>query len=327
LSVIGVVIYTAVAPAQGVMTAQQQQVIRTTLEPDGYLTEREHRQFWSPIKARIKTASDMAAFRKALDLDVGSSIQFQREVWKSIESSQRAGKVTKTPEYEQAKSAMLSTGISPKESLSGIDEAERMFVAVANKTVYQSKSGPMYLNEDRVQKVLSGLESTVCRLRRLTDPEWSTKKQEFRYPNARLKMLSECPLPIEVAEVTAENGVKVKMVTLSVTISENELAMVSYTPLARKLPDPDGSLIRAANISLRNFGIQGARPLVLEWRGMKAASASASFKLPTGSINAAVRVVEGKKAPGMWTLLGGSQESLPNAESALAELEQNIMLD
>jgi hypothetical protein len=315
------------AVAQGALTAQQKEIFRTVLQPDGYLTENEHRQFWAPIKARIKTASEITALGKMLDSDMGSAMKFQREVWKSIELSQRAGQVTKTPEYEQARSGVLSAGAAPKESLTGIDEAERMFVAVANKTVYQSKQGPRYLNEEDVQKVLSGLESTVCRLRRLTNPDWDSKKQEFHYPKASLKILSECPVPIEFEEVTTENGVKVKMATLSAHVSENEYIAISFTPLTSKWTDPNSSLIRAAHTSLSSFGINGARPLVSEWRGMKASSASGSLKLPTGSINAAVRVVEGKKVPGFWALLAGSQASLVDAQSALAEAEKHIVLD
>jgi hypothetical protein len=324
---VGCVIFSGSSMAQGTMNPQQQEIIRTVLRPDGYLTEKQHQQFWLPLKAQIKTADDMAAFRKTVDLDIGSAIKFQREVWKSIDLSQRAGKVTRTPDYEQAKSGLLSAGTGPKESSSGIDEAERMFVAVANKAAYQSRQGPMYLNEEHVQKVLGGLDSAVCRLRRLTDSDWSTKKQEFRYANAHLKILSECPMPIEFGEVTTDDGTKVKMAMLSMYVSENEYISISFTPLKGKWTDPNGSLIRAAQTSLSSFGVQGAPATVQDWRGMKAASASGSLKLSKGSISAAVRVVEAKNVAGSWALFAGSQASLPDALSALAEIEQNVMLD
>ena len=178
-----------------------------------------------------------------------------------------------------------------------------------------------------IEKTLSGLEGSFCRFRRLTDPEWKTNTTEYKYSAAHVRVLTECPLAIERSEIATEQGATAKMVLLTHVISKRERIGITFTPLRGRWVDSSGSLIRVAQSSLKGMGIVDAQPLSTNWRGRKTAMASGSVAVSQGSLNAAVRVVEGVEVQGTWTLVAISAQSLPEAQALLAATEERIVLE
>jgi hypothetical protein len=128
-------------------------------------------------------------------------------------------------------------------------------------------------------------------------------------------------------DMTTEQGLTAKTVLLSYVVSEHERIGITYIPLRGRWIDPIGSLTRVAQSSLKGMGITDAQPLVTTWRGHQTATASGSVKASQGSVNAAVRVVEGAGVQGSWTLLAISTRSLPDAQVLLTALEEKSVLE
>ena len=259
-----------------------------------------------------------------MDRVVGLSMRFQLETWRSIQLSEREGRVVKTPDYEDAKRALMSD--IGAQSASGIQNAEGMLQAAASKSAFNTARGQIYLSADMIERTLSGIEGSSCRIRRLFDPEWKDQATEYKYPAAHVAILNDCPLTVEQSQITTEQGITANMVSLSYGVSAHDRIGVTFTALRGQRLDPVASLTNAARVTLAGMGIPDTHPAVMTWRDHKTAVASGSATLSQGLIGAAVRAIEGPEVQGSWTLMAVSSQSQVEAQALLSALEDRVML-
>jgi hypothetical protein len=314
------------AGAQQQLTAEQQTILRTTMNAEGWLTADEHKRFWGPILPELKSPEAVAAWRRMMDRLVGLSMKFQLETWKSLQLSEREARVVKTPEYEDAKRAVLADPLLGAQSGTAIQNAEGMFQAAATKSAFSTVRGPMYLSADMTERTLSGIEGSFCRVHRLSEPEWKDQATEYKYPAAHVNILNDCPLTVEQSQTTTEHGVSAKMVLLSYAVSAHQRIQISFTPLRGRWLDPVASLTNVARAALTGMGITDTHPVVTTWRDHRTATASGSARLSQASIGASVRVIEGPEVQGSWTLMAISSQSQLEAQTLLGALEDRILL-
>lgn len=315
-----------IANAQQQLTPEQQTILRTTMNAEGWLTADEDKRFWASILPQLKSPEAVAAWRRMMDRFVGLSMKFQLETWKSLQLSEREGHVVKTPEYEDAKRAVLADALLGAQSGAAIQNAEGMFQAAATKSAFSTVRGPMYLSADMIERTLSGIEGSFCRMRLLSEPEWNDQATEYRYPAAHVNILNDCPLTVEQSQITTEQGISAKMVLLSYGVSAHQRIQISFTPLRGPWLDPVASLTNVARAALAGMGIPDTHPLVTNWRDHKTAMASGAARLAQGSIGAAVRVIEGPEVRGSWTLMAISSQSQLEAQALLGALEDRVVL-
>lgn len=311
--------------AQQQLTPEQQTILRTTMNAEGWLTADEYKNFWAPILPQLKNPEAVAAWRRLMDQYVGLSLKFQLETWKSLQMSEREGRVVKTAEYEDAKRAVLTDTLLGPRSGTAIQNAEGMFQAAASKSAFNTVRGPMYLSADMIERTLSGIEGSFCRVRRLSEPEWKDQAIEYKYPAAHVNVLNDCPFAVEQSQVTTEQG-STKMIMLAYGVTDHSRVQIAFIPLKGRWLDPVASLIRAARSSLTAMGITEPQPIVTAWHGRQTATVSGSARLAQGSINASVRVVEGADVQGSWTLMAISSQSQLEAQALLGALEDRIVL-
>jgi hypothetical protein len=133
-------------------------------------------------------------------------------------------------------------------------------------------------------------------------------------------------LTVEQSQITTEQGITAKMVTLRYGVSAHDLIQISFTPLRGPWLDPVASLTNVARATLAGMGIPDTHPVVTTWRDHKTATASGSATLSQESIGASVRVVEGPEVQGSWTLAAISSQSQLEAQARLSALEAAVML-
>jgi hypothetical protein len=175
-----------------------------------------------------------------------------------------------------------------------------------------------------IERTLSGIEGSFCRVRRLFEPEWKNEATEYRYPAAQVNILNDCPLSVEQSQITTEQGITTKIVALSYGISDHARIQISFMPSRGRWPNPNDSLVNIARATLAGMGIPNTHPVVMTWRDHKTAMASGLATLSKGSISAAVRVVEGVQ--GSWTLAAISSQSQPDDQALLGALEDRVVL-
>ena len=201
------------------------------MNAEGWLTADDHKRFWAPILPQLNSPEVLAEVRQTMDRLVGLSMRFQLETWRSIQLSEREGRVVKTPDYEDAKRAVMSDSVMGAQSASGIQNAEGMLQAAASKSAFNTaQQGQIYLSADMIERTLSGIEGSSCRIRRLFDPEWKDQATEYKYPAAHVAILNDCPLTVEQTQITTEQGITAKMVTLSYGLSAHDRIGVTFTP-------------------------------------------------------------------------------------------------
>jgi hypothetical protein len=184
----------------------------------------------------------------------------------------------------------------------------------------------MYLSADMIERTLSGIEGSFCRMRLLSEPEWKDQATEYKYPAAHVNILNDCPLTVEQSQITTERGVPTKMVLLSYGVSAHQRIQISFTPLRGPWLYPVASLTNVARAALAGIGIPDTHPLVTNWREHKTATASGSARVTQGSIGASVRVIEGPEVQGSWTLIAISSQSQLEAQTLLDALEDRVLL-
>jgi len=316
----------ATAGAQQQLTPEQQTILRTTMNAEGWLTADEHKRFWAPILPQLKSPEAVAAWQRMMDQVVGLGVKFQLETWKSLQLSERERRVVKTADYEDAKRAVLGAPLLGAQSGTAIQNAEGMFQAAASKSAFSTVRGPMYLSADMIERTLSGIEGSFCRVRRLGEPDWNDRATEYKYPAAHVNILNDCPLTVEQSQITTEQGITAKMVTLAYGISDHARIQIVFTPLRGRWLDPVVSLAKIARSTLAGMGITETQPVATTWRDHNTATASGSARLSQGSIGASVRVIEGTEVQGSWTLMAISSQSQLEAQALLGALEDRVVL-
>jgi len=197
-----VIAFAITAGAQQQLTPEQQTILHTTINAEGWLTAEEHKRFWAPILPQLKNPEAVGAWRRTMDRFVGLSMKFQLETWKSLQLSEHEGRIVKTTEYEDAKHAVLADPLLGAQSGIAIQNAEGMFQAAATKSAFSTVRGPMYLSADMIERTLSGIEGSFCRIHRLGEPKWKDEATEYKYPAAHLNILNSCPLAVEQSQIT-----------------------------------------------------------------------------------------------------------------------------
>ena len=134
-----------------------------------------HQQFWDEVPDALKDdPQELTMLRRAALKMQSEGFLWQKEAWTSIGLSLAAGKRTVSPNYEAAKESFLKFAESidvPSEAIEeGLNHAEGMLVAAANKREFLGPEGSITLSRELVEHVLSGIEGSQDRLRVLLNP-------------------------------------------------------------------------------------------------------------------------------------------------------------
>jgi hypothetical protein len=313
------------------ITPRQQEILMTAINTDGWLTEAMHREFWSSMPNEIrsdpKTVEAIVSMMGRASLVVA---RFQLEAWSSMKLSLQAKKVTKTTGYEKAKAdafSVMATAQYRSQMETNVRHAEEMIKAAATGKSVNSQRGTFYVNEEMIEQVLTGLEGTLHRFRRLTNSAWTTKVEERTYSDAHLRILWDGPFRRETKDITLENGRSARLAMLSYQISDKEYVGIGFFRIQGRWADPETAAIRVVTSSLKGMGITDVRPVASRWRGRIAAEGAGSATTSEGLIHGSVRVVEAPEHGGVWQIVGMASTSLVEATTFRVLIEQATQLD
>jgi len=313
------------------MTSRQNEILKNAISADGWLTEAMHKEFWAAVPENIK--SDPKALEIIFTAVEESSIialQFQREAWVSMKMSLAARKVVRTPNYEAVKTSVLKLGSisnSVKQIETNVRNAEAMIEAAAFGKPMAGPRGNFYVTEELVEQVLLGLDGSFFRFRRLANPVWSYKVNEYPFPDLHIRILWDSPFRKEISDMVVEGGRSVKVVMLDNRLSEKDQVGIGFIDMKGRWADPEKAATRTALFSLKAMGISEAKPVTYRWRNRVSAEVSGTAMTSDGPINASVRIVEAPEYGGFWQILGISTGSLIEAVDLREILEKSIQID
>ena len=312
------------------LTSRQMEIVQTVLNVDGYITAALHREFWGSVPDKIRNDLNASeAFVRVMEQALIVAIKFQRETWASINASLKSERVVKTEEYESAKKEVLESQIllpERRQIKRSVAHAEGMIEAAAKNTPFQSPKGPLFVTQEMVDQVLAGMDGSLSRFRQLMNPQWRPKLEEHRYPEARVKILSDTPFNVERRRITAENGRTAYVVNLMKRASENDFVTISFIELGDRWADPVRSLIRTARSTLLSTGINTASIVATTWRGLQSAEGTGATKTSKGSLYASVRVAEVPSHLGAIVFFVVTEKSVVDALELREELERTTQI-
>lgn len=310
------------------LSPRQNEIMRTTLAADGWLTEDMHREFWAQIP--VADRWNPAVGKLLLEQIGAEGLDFQRETWKSIMLSLQAGRVIKSPNYDAAKARMLASPSSTmlqEQNATGIKNAERLMNAAANKSPVVIPSGTFYVTNEIVRRTLAGLEAAHCRWQMLVNPKWEPKVEETKYADAHVRILSECPFRREYQDVTIEFGKKARLIMLFYAASQNNQLAVEFMATGTQFAVPQQSVAHIAQAALNGMGLVDVKPIISRWRGRTSAEASGSVVSSQGTIYASVRVADAPEHQGAWAFLAVTSDFMIEAQARRNALEASTQLD
>ena len=244
--------------------------------------------------------------------------------------SLQAGRVIKSPGYEAAKADILASPTAEllrEENAAGINSAERLISAAANKSPLVTPKGTLYITDELVAQTIAGLDASICRMKQLVNPSWAPKIEETRYADVYVRILSDCPFRREYQDIAVESGRKSRMAMFLYTISMKDQLAVEFIPIGGQFAVPQQSVVHLAQSALNAMGIVDAKPGISEWRGHMSAEAFGSVVSSQGTLYASVRVVNAPERQGAWALLAVTSDSLIDAQAQRNSLEASAQLD
>jgi hypothetical protein len=314
------------------ISPRQQEIVDTALNVDGYLTEAMHRDFWSAVPAAFKSdARSLRSFTTYVDGLLVVAIRFQKEAWQSMKQSLAARRIMKTAAYDKAKADMLgasSDAVFKTKAANGVASAESMISAAATGAPVKTARGTLYVNEEMVEGVLSGLESSSFRMARLLSPAWKAVPIERRYPEAHVRILWEDgPFRRETHDVTIETGRSARVVLFSQRLSEFDHVQVGFISPSALTSEPTAALTRIAMASFKAIGVLSVQPVSTRWRTRAAVTGTGAVTTSEGTLWVSMRVVEASEHKGVWQFVAITSRSQIEASLLREALEQRLQLE
>ena len=132
----------------------------------GELNNSVHQEFWSTFtKTEREEAADL---RDAVRAEFPISLEWQKEIWRSVRESNLAGQVVRTEKYLDLKEQMANRSFAHQ----GIENAELFIELAAEGGSLDTPNGKVELNAQTAETVLINLEGALSRLEKLFDPYW-----------------------------------------------------------------------------------------------------------------------------------------------------------
>lgn len=273
---------------------RQQEIFKTTVAVDGYLTEKLHGEFWGAIKSSPAyypgVERDISAALGPLILD---GLDFQKETWASIEQSYAARSAVKTQGFIAARKKMESKA-NPAiraAALPSLQKADTLIQAAAERRSYSSGAINLFITPELIEKVKTGLDASFFRVQLLANPVWDSKPREWHLKEAGLRVISALPFTYEQQDLALANGVSGKVSSYSLNVDGQNFLGLSSVKVAAKVDDSDATLIRIARNSMAVVGISAPTLIALKFRGDASAVATGQAQTASGPVYGSVRAV------------------------------------
>lgn len=310
------------------LTPRQIEIIQIVLNTDGgYISKELHSEFWGLIQSDISII-DLTRVVPFIEKQLVIGMQFQRECWTSMKKSIEAGKVIKTPEYELTKEDFIFLALpEAKDKVqSSIIISDAMIEAAGKNTPFKSSRGTIYITPELVNKVLSGLDASFFRSRRLINPKWNQEIREYLYPEAHIAVLSDSPYVVEKKNLVSENQKGIELITLTNQLDKNSAVCISFSHHGFSLSDSKGAIIRNAKSILTGTGATISTIYSSPWRGQDSVQGEGALKTSDGIFYISVRTVELREQKGILSFMAGSDTSKIETDLMREQLEQSIQI-
>lgn len=311
-------------------TERQREILRTVRSVEGYIDEELHKEFWELFPDFVREDPRLPTLMNDLLGEVGDARrEFQKQTWLSVQESLTARRVVRTPGYLAAvktmRGATANAGFQDGIEKSVLS-AERLLAAAATGQPLEMPDGPNFITEDLVEQVLSGIDASEFRDRKLASPVWDGTFVRFDYPAAHVSVLAVTPYTLERKVIATPETGDLEMVMLSQRRGAGAHISINYVRTKGRYRDPLRSLTSNARAAIEGSGAAGRPPVFSQWRGMDSATAAGGAQTSEGDVFVAVRIVEVPAISAILQFIAASELSLADAINELGILEETTQI-
>jgi hypothetical protein len=287
LLVVSMLAYAFSASASESSLIQARMVMQTVLNTEsGYINKAVHGEFWRLLDAEAgKDPRALSQILLALDQVRVMASGYPLETWQSIRQSHKQRKVVRTPGFVKMSAELRAIDPQIAES---VDKAERFLVAAANRTPISVRGQTIYIDEERINSVLDGIEASQSRLERLFNKQWSEEMTEQPIPAARVTILTPDLFTISRQQVP---GAAASAITAKRNFGPNsiEQIMLFQVPATDKTDLARRALL-ACEGAFRAIGLT-CRAAAMHWRGLPGITAADSTSVDGIKVGFAMQVI------------------------------------
>lgn len=214
------------------LTSRQQEILRTVLSAEGYLTQQLHEEFWRQVP--IRTQEDLQRFEELISKVLTLAARYQRAAWASARASYSARRPIRLPEIDTLESDLRATMPSPHNARfeESFASTRRLLAAAADRTPLDTPARRMFITPDLIDRVETGLEASLSRMRRLAAARYDDTPVSRKYPMIGATVLSADPLVVRNELVDLPTlAKKVRLTSAEWIVSGNEAAMIGSLTL------------------------------------------------------------------------------------------------
>jgi hypothetical protein len=143
------------------------EIIQLVAKNEGYPTKQLHDEFWGLILTRIP--SNPRIIGESFSASLIQPMQYQRELWNSIQLSAMSHSVVSTEKLAALRSQIPTSKLTKDY----IEREDLMLQAAATGQPYVTRSGENWnLTVEVAKNNIAGLAQTEERLRKLYNPDW-----------------------------------------------------------------------------------------------------------------------------------------------------------
>ena len=143
------------------------EIIQLVAKNEGYPTKQLHDEFWGLILTRIP--SNPRIIGESFSASLIQPMQYQRELWNSIQLSAMSHSVVSTEKLAALRSQIPTSKLTKDY----IQREDLMLQAAATGQPYVTRSGENWnLTVEVAKNNIAGLAQTEERLRKLYNPDW-----------------------------------------------------------------------------------------------------------------------------------------------------------
>ncbi|QOR61297.1 hypothetical protein ACM66Z_07530 [Sulfurovum sp. ST-21] len=209
------------------LSEEQMNLIKVVINTEGFINEDLYNEFWKGIKTyKLNQES-----RKLIEEEMIFVQQIQFEIWNSALESIKQKKVYKTEKLKKLiQKAYTLFSKNPtydyKQIQSSIDKIDILLNSAVDQTPYYANGNVIYITQDLVNQVLSGLDASIERIKMLIEPNWNPIVKE-RYLNDYANVLWHLPLT-KSFEIIKIDGVDKKFISYSSIMDFNSVVSISF---------------------------------------------------------------------------------------------------
>lgn len=314
------------------LTPRQQEIFKTTMSVDGYLTKALHDEFWNLVRTSPNyypgVERDMAAVLGPMLID---GLEFQKETWASVELSYAARSSVKTDEFKSVREKLANTPdpTMRAQMLPSLQKADAIIDAAAQRKSYSDNSTTLFVTPELIEKVKTGLDASFFRMQKLFNPEWVSKPQEWHLKEARLRVISEFPFVYAHSVSTLPNGVSGDLSYYTLNIDSQNFLGLGSIKFDRSLGQADQKtlLVNTASGSLTSVGVSSPTVILENFRGATSAVATGRVQTADGVLYASVRTVRAEHRDDILMFVAVTAASQVDADTNRESLELATQVD